>query len=266
MKITMLGTGNALVTECYNTCFILSDEGRNFLVDTGGGNTILSRIKRTGLSLDDIHDVFISHSHIDHLLGVIWVIRISAQMMNKGIFNGNLNIYSNDDVIPLINDLAEKLLLPYQYNFIGKRIHLRTVSHNETVNIIGHEVKFFDVKSPRTKQLGFVMTYDSDKRLVFCGDEPLRESSRPYAEGCEWLLHEAFCLEEDEEKFSAHEKYHSTVKDTSETAQSLNVKNLLLYHTEDSDLPHRKERYTAEAKRYFNGNIFVPDDLETLTL
>lgn len=28
MKLTMLGTGNALVTECYNTCFVLEDEGK----------------------------------------------------------------------------------------------------------------------------------------------------------------------------------------------------------------------------------------------
>lgn len=27
MKLTMLGTGNALVTECYNTCFIIEDDG-----------------------------------------------------------------------------------------------------------------------------------------------------------------------------------------------------------------------------------------------
>ncbi len=27
MKLTMLGTGNALVTECYNTCFVIEDEG-----------------------------------------------------------------------------------------------------------------------------------------------------------------------------------------------------------------------------------------------
>ena len=26
MKTTMLGTGNALVTECYNTCFIIEHE------------------------------------------------------------------------------------------------------------------------------------------------------------------------------------------------------------------------------------------------
>ena len=34
----MLGTGNALVTECYNTCFVISDGDKNFLVDGGGGS------------------------------------------------------------------------------------------------------------------------------------------------------------------------------------------------------------------------------------
>lgn len=28
MKLTMLGTGNALVTECYNTCFVVQN-GKN---------------------------------------------------------------------------------------------------------------------------------------------------------------------------------------------------------------------------------------------
>ena len=45
MKITMLGTGNAVVTECYNTCFVLSDNNNYFLVDGGGGNTLLRQLK-----------------------------------------------------------------------------------------------------------------------------------------------------------------------------------------------------------------------------
>ena len=49
MKLTMLGTGNALVTECYNTCFVLSDEYGHFLVDGGGGNTVLSQLKKAGV-------------------------------------------------------------------------------------------------------------------------------------------------------------------------------------------------------------------------
>lgn len=40
MDITMLGTGNATVTECYNTCFVLRDGKRHLLVDGGGGNML----------------------------------------------------------------------------------------------------------------------------------------------------------------------------------------------------------------------------------
>ena len=48
MKLTMLGTGNALVTECYNTCFVIEDEGKYFMVDGGGGSTVLHQLKHAG--------------------------------------------------------------------------------------------------------------------------------------------------------------------------------------------------------------------------
>ena len=39
MKLIILGTGNAMVTRCYNTCFAITDEDTNefLLVDAGGG-------------------------------------------------------------------------------------------------------------------------------------------------------------------------------------------------------------------------------------
>ena len=43
MKLTMLGTGNALVTECYNTCFVVQNGKKHLLVDGGGGNSICAR-------------------------------------------------------------------------------------------------------------------------------------------------------------------------------------------------------------------------------
>lgn len=47
-KLRMLGTGSAMVTKCYNTCFTISNNEENeyFLVDTGGGNTILSNLEK----------------------------------------------------------------------------------------------------------------------------------------------------------------------------------------------------------------------------
>ena len=48
MRLTMLGTGKALVTNCYNTCFVLSEEDRRILVDGGGGNGIQRQLKAAG--------------------------------------------------------------------------------------------------------------------------------------------------------------------------------------------------------------------------
>lgn len=57
MKLTMLGTGNALVTECYNTCFVIEDENKYFLVDGGGGNAILSQLKLVNIDWKNIKDI-----------------------------------------------------------------------------------------------------------------------------------------------------------------------------------------------------------------
>ncbi len=58
MDLTILGTGNALVTECYHTCFVLSDKKQHFLVDGGGGSTILKHLKEANIHFNDIHDIF----------------------------------------------------------------------------------------------------------------------------------------------------------------------------------------------------------------
>lgn len=51
-KITILGTGNAVVDRCYNTCFVLETSATKLLVDAGGGNGILRRLKEAGISID----------------------------------------------------------------------------------------------------------------------------------------------------------------------------------------------------------------------
>ena len=266
MNITMLGTGNALVTECYNTCFVLTEGTHSLLVDTGGGNTILHRLRHAGFALQDIHDIFITHSHIDHLLGVIWIIRIAAQLMYRDSFPGHIYIYSHDGVIPLIRQLVNTLLLPYQAGYLDTRIHLHTLNDGDILSLGWSEFTFFDIGSDRTKQFGFRLRYNGSETLVCYGDEPCKPQCEHYAQGADWVLHEAFCLHSEAETFKPYEKNHSTVKDAASLARRLGVRNLLLYHTNDADLPHRRERYLTEGQQYFTGNIYVPDDLETLTL
>ena len=266
MKLTMLGTGNAVVTECYNTCFVIEDEGQYFMVDGGGGNTILQQLKGGGFDWMQIREIFVTHKHMDHLLGIIWMVRVISQGMSRGTYEGEANIYAHEEVIELIRDLAGKLLSGKETRFLDDRLHLVTVEDGESRVINGKKVTFFDIGSTKAKQFGFSMELGDGSKLTCCGDEPYNKREEQYAKDSKWLLHEAFCLYGQAEQFKPYEKHHSTVKDACELAETLGVQNLILYHTEDKNIKNRKSLYMEEGKQYYSGNLYVPDDLEEIEL
>ena len=98
MELTMLGTGNALVSDCYNTCFVLKNKNKYMLVDGGGGNKILSQLKSAGIFIGDLHHIFVTHKHIDHILGIVWVIRMILQGYNNNKFFGEFYVYGHDEI------------------------------------------------------------------------------------------------------------------------------------------------------------------------
>lgn len=66
MKLTLLGTGNAMATRCYNTCFALRSGAACFLVDAGGGNGVLRQLELAQLPTESIEGMFITHAFCDH--------------------------------------------------------------------------------------------------------------------------------------------------------------------------------------------------------
>ncbi len=271
MKLTLLGTGNATVTACYNTCFLLEKDevidpnNKYLLVDGGGGNQILSRLKQAGVDWKNVRDIFVTHKHIDHVMGIIWLIRMICQNMRQGSYKGEARIYAHDELIEIIQNIANTLIQKKDMAYLGKQLKLIPVHDGETHTIIGCPVTFFDIQSTKAKQFGFsMMDPQSQKKITCCGDEPYNPCEEAYAKDSDWLLHEAFCLYSEAERFKPYEKHHSTVKDACELAEQLSVKNLVLYHTEDKNYDNRKALYMAEGKNYYHGNLYVPDDMESL--
>lgn len=266
MKLTILGTGNALVTKCYNTCFILEDQGRCLLVDGGGGSAILAKIRDAGYEWTDIHDIFVTHKHVDHILGIIWMVRVICQTMNTGDYEGEAFIYGHDEVISLVREIAGKLLNANELVHLDERLHTVVLEDGDTFEAMGHKMQAFDIGSTKAKQFGFNLYYGDGKKLTCCGDEPFNEREEPYARDSDWMLHEAFCLYGEADIFHPYDHHHSTVREASQLAESLNVKNLVLYHTEDKNILVRKEKYGKEGAQYYHGNLYVPDDMDVIDL
>ena len=263
LHITMLGTGHATVTKCYNTCFVLHEKDNFLLVDAGGGNQILRILEEQNISLTSIHDLFLTHAHSDHLLGAVWIIRMIGQLMNKQEYSGDLRIYAHEQVIQGLQTICKTVLMEKITNFFGDRMKFVALQDGDAYQILGREITFFDIKSTKLLQYGFQIKQEG---ILFCGDEPLKEELYENASGVKYLLHEAFCLASECEKFKPYEKHHSTVKDACCLAEQLKVENLVLMHTEDSHIDKRKQLYTEEGKAFFSGNLLIPDDGECIEI
>lgn len=166
MKITMLGTGNAMVTKCYNTTFVLTNGEKQLLVDGGGGNKIFNQLEDAGIDWKNIKEIFVTHKHVDHVIGIIWMIRKICRSMKKGEYVGNVNIYAHGELCDIINSIAHMLLNKKETDFIGERVHIIPVEDGEEREIIGNKTVFFDIHSTKAKQFGFSMIYDNNKNLL----------------------------------------------------------------------------------------------------
>lgn len=295
-QITMLGTGNATVSQIYNTCFVLQTSSTLMLVDAGGGNGILSQLKKVNVQISDIHHLFVTHAHTDHVLGVIWVIRMVAQCKS---YEGLLHVYGNDKVMKVIKTIIDMILAKKQLAKVAERVVFHQLEDGDCFEVGNMKLECFDIQSTKEKQFGFraelpgtsednvsedktASDYASEDKaasdhassdasgkplvLACLGDEPYNEQNRRYIEGADWVMCEAFCLYADRDTFKPYEKCHSTALDAGKLAEELGVKNLILYHTEEKTLATRKENYTREAAENFKGRIFVPDDLEVIEL
>ena len=265
-QLYIFGTGHAGVIHNYNTCFALRDGDEYFMTDAGGGNRILGILQDMDIPLDHIHHIFVTHEHTDHILGIVWMVRMIGSRIISGRYQGNLSLYCHEELTETIRTLCRLTLPGKLMNLFGDRIYLIGVTDGQTLDILGHSVTFFDIHSTKAKQFGYTFALHDKRKLTCAGAAPFHPLCRSYAEGSSWLLHEAFCLYSERDKHKPYEKHHSTVKDACELAQSLQVPNLVLWHTEEDHGSDRPSLYLAEGRDYYTGNLFVPEDKTILDL
>ena len=135
--------------------------------------------------------MFVTHGHTDHVLGVIWVMRKVADLMNKGKYEGTFHIYCHEVVMDMLLTITKMTLKKKDLARIGDGIEIHEVTDGESVELPFAKLTAFDICSTKAKQFGYVLDYPDGLRLTCLGDEPFNEHDRAYAEHADWLLSEA---------------------------------------------------------------------------
>lgn len=262
----MLGTGSAFPAHSYNECFILDTGSGRLLVDAGGGNGIIHILEKAQLDIATIHDFFVTHTHTDHILGAIWIIRRIVQLHIENRYEGALSIYGNRDVIHALTEICRLTFLPSYFSAMKEVVRFNTVEPGESRLIAGAEVQFIDCHSANTMQTGFQMRLPSGNVFCCLGDEALTQTNLSEVIDADYLLCGAFCRYADRDIFRPYEKHHSTVKDVAINAAAARIGTLILAHCEDRMPGDRNALYAAEAANYYYGNVIVPNDADRIDL
>ncbi len=261
-KIIILGTGHGFVFNNYNTCFVLENNNDYLLVDTGGGIDIVRKLNNHHIPLTSLHHIFISHTHTDHIMGLFWLLKAMMGLMKNKKYNGLLHIYGNKEVCMNIKTMMPCLLPLKGIDLLNHFIVFHEVKDRECLNIIDLDIKFIDVLARGNMLYGF-KTIMNNQSIVFLGDETCHKDLYSELKYVDYVMHEAFCLDEEEHIFHPYEKNHSTVLSVCQSFNDLNIKNLILFHSEDTHT-NKKELYEKEGYSVYKNNIIVVNDDEEI--
>ncbi len=265
-RLYVFGTGHAMVTRLYNSCFGLEEGGWFFFLDAGGGNGILQAMEAMDVSAARVRGMFLTHTHTDHILGGIWVVRAVGHAILAGEYQGDFCVWGHRELIGAFRQICMAVLAPDILAQLDGHIRLLEVSDGQTCATPFGPTTFFDTGCALVRQFGCAIRAPDGARLAYLGDEPIHPQVYPYVQGCGWLIADALCLEAERQIHHPEHSFHSSVKETCQRAEELGVQRLILCHTEDTHGPLRKALYTREGQKYFHGTLLVPDDREILSL
>jgi ribonuclease Z len=295
MQVTFLGTSAALPTVDRNVAaFMLQREGELLLFDCGEGTQRQMMRYGTGFGMEDI---FFSHYHSDHTLGLPGLLR-SLGMMAR---TAPLRLYGPRGAHKQLGQLValglERVKFPVEiievapgqviprgdYEIqIGEASHrgdclaYALVEHDrlgrfdpDLANSLGipegplwgriHRGESVTLEGGRVVQPAeLVGPARPGRKVTYSGDSAPTDAMLHLAVGADLLIHEATFGEDERER--ARETMHSTAREAATVAMEAGVHRLALTHI-SARYTREAPELLAEAKAVFDATIIARDGL-----
>jgi ribonuclease Z len=294
IRVTFLGTAATRPTVRRNVSAIaLQREGDSFLLDCGEGTQRQMMRYGTGFT---VQDVFVTHLHADHFLGITGLLRTMALQGRADplrVFGPASSRATLEQVVSLgvdrvpfpleIDELDAGSRVEYgDYDVVAFPVDHRTsalgyafVEHErlgrfdvERARALGvpegelfgklHMGQAVEVDGRQIEPADVVGPPRPGRSVVYTGDTRPSEATKEIAKDASLLIHEATFGNEEAER--AGQTYHSTAGGAAALAAEAGVRRLYLTHISArySDDPSALE---AEAREAFPGAVVARDGL-----
>lgn len=231
MQFTFIGCGDAFGSGGrHNTCFHVTGEQANFLIDCGASSLI--GLKAHRIPLNTIQAIFITHFHADHFGGIPFFM-LDAQFFSKR--SEPLTIAGP----PGLSSWFERVMetsFPGSSKTVPKfSLRLVELSIPEERTIAGVTVKPFQANHGNPGGPCFSYRFSVEERIIaYTGDTEWTDELIPAAKNADLLVAEAYF-------FDKKVKLHLDFQSLAERLPLIKAKRLVLTHMSDDMLGRLKE-------------------------
>jgi ribonuclease BN (tRNA processing enzyme) len=246
MQILILGAGVGVPQkERSSPSFLLRVRKHLFLFDTGPGT--LHQLAKASIHINEIEQIFYTHSHLDHVLELPFFLFASKYPLQKRRSPLTVNVPSlmKDFVRDFIHLFGEQVEVDYP-------LHIREVDEWEEDGV---RIKTAQMLH-REESVGYRVEAEG-RSFVYSGDTEYCKEIVELAKGCNLLALE--CSFPDDMKV----EWHLTPTLCARIAKEAAVKKLLLLHL----YPVCKgEQIERSCKKVYDGEIIVAEDLQSIRI
>jgi ribonuclease Z len=268
-RVILLGTGtpNPDPDRSGPAVAVVSGD-RAYLVDAGPG--VVRRAVKTGINLDQLTRVFVTHLHSDHTVGLPDVIFTTAVVGRHGA----LDIYGPPGIRAMTSHLMEAWKEDMEI-----RLHGLEPSIAAAYVVRAHDVKPGEIyRDDGMRVIAFAVNHGlwehaygyrfeaPDKTIVISGDTTYSPSLIAAAKGCDILVHEVYSQKGWEGRTPEWQKYHAafhtSAPDLGRIAAAVKPKKLVLYHV--LEMGETADEIVGEIHAAFKGEVIYGSDLQVI--
>jgi phosphoribosyl 1,2-cyclic phosphodiesterase len=246
MKIKFLGTRGSIPTPGKDTvkyggnttCIdITLNSGKKIIIDAGSGMRVLSK-KIISEEINHI-DLFLTHSHWDHIQGFPFFVPIYIPSFSIKIFAASPTY---ERLLDILKGQMKSIYYPVPFKEIGADIKFEKIRKK---GIVINGIKISSILTNHPLETHAFKLEENGKTLVFMSDNELDHqdiATVPYKDHLNFIKDSDVLIHDAQYEKKQMEKYkswgHSSWEKTVEFAKEGNVKNLYITHYD----PARKDK------------------------
>ncbi len=272
IKITILGSGTPRVNiDRFSQSILVEHKNDKFLFDTGRGAIL--RLNQSNILPNEIHNIFFTHLHSDHILGFAdilmtgWVyhrktpLNIFGPKGTKNFVHSTLQSYQED--------INVRSSAPENLDKKNLKSNITIIEDGYVFKKNGLTIEAFSVKhEPFIHAFGFKI-FNDKYCMIISGDTTYTENIIKKAANCDLLIHEiAHASEHTLKKYPKAKgviSYHTDINQLSKIVNKVKPRLTILNHVLSLDGSSDNDILEI-LKKYTNHDVLIAKDLMTIDL